>query len=78
MEEVPASQGSSSVFSQAEKLLVANQLRSKWNLKVQRDRPFHAIPFVRASYSDENVQSFMGCIPSPQDGRLKGRCALKF
>lgn len=66
MKEVSASQGSSSVFSQAEKLLVANQLRSKWNLKVQKDRPFHATLFVHASYSDANVQSFMGCIPSLQ------------
>lgn len=72
MKKVPALQGSSSACSQAEKLVVSNQLRLKWNLKANRDCPCHDIPLVCASYSDANAQSFMGCIPSQGDSQLKG------
>lgn len=72
MKNVTALQVSSSAFSQAEKFVVPKQLRLNWNLKANSDLSFHDILFVCASYSDANVQSFMGCISSQQFGRLKG------
>lgn len=46
-EKLPPSQSSSSAFSQAEKLVLLDQLI----LKANKDCPFHDIPFVCASCS---------------------------
>lgn len=47
-------------------------IKIKMKLKANEDRPFHDILFVSASYGNTNVQSFIKCITSLQDGQLKG------